>query len=84
MKTLDLDAYTYRTSPSQIYGTLSQYLRDLAEFDGGEGLIDPGKVEARVLQLAVPEGSPEQMSQIRRAVDLAEDLGIEMIVEVTG
>ncbi|MDD9722428.1 minor capsid protein [Sulfitobacter sp. PR48] len=84
VKTLDLDAYTYRTSPSQIYGTLSQYLRDLAEFDGGEGLIDPGKVEARVLQLAVPEGSPEQMSQIRRAVDLAEDLGIEMIVEVTG
>ena len=47
-------------------------------------MIDPGKVEARVLQLAVPEGSPEQMSQIRRAVDLAEDLGIEMIVEVTG
>lgn len=84
VKTLDLNAYTYSTTPSQIYGTLSQYLRDLAGFDGGEGLIDIGQVTSRVLNLAVPEGSREQMSQIRRAVDLAEELGIEMIVEVTG
>jgi hypothetical protein len=83
VKTLDLDTYTYRNSPSQIYGTLSQYLRDLAEFDGA-GRVESGKVLKRVLQLAVPDGTPEQMSQVRRAVDLAEGLGIEMIVEVTG
>lgn len=82
VKTLNLSAYTYLNSPSQIYGTLSKYLRDLAKFDEG-GRVRAGQVQSRVLNLAVPEGTPEQMSQIRRAVDLAEDLGIDMIVEVT-
>lgn len=82
VKTLDLNAYTYQNSPSQVYGTLSRYLRDLAKFEEG-GIVRLDEVETRVLNLAVPDGTPEQMSQIRRAVDLAEDLGIEMIVEVT-
>ncbi|AJE46067.1 minor capsid protein [Celeribacter indicus] len=47
VKTLDLNAYTYRTSPSQIYGTLSRYVRDLAEFEGGEGLIRREEVRLR-------------------------------------
>ena len=83
VKTLDLNAYTYQSSPSQIYGTLSKYLRDLAAFNG-DGLIEEGDIAIKVLNLAGNDGTPEQMSQIRRAVDLAENLGVEMIVEVTG
>ena len=83
VKTLDLGAVAYQNSSSRIYGTLSRYLRELVEFDG-DGLIRPGQVKSRTLYLAVPGGgTPEQLRQIRRAVNLAEDLGINMIVEVT-
>lgn len=82
-KTLDLSAYSYQTRPSQVYATLGRYLRDLAEFDNAE-LILPGSVNSRALRLAVPAGAtPELYAQVDRAIDLAESLGIEMIVEVT-
>lgn len=84
VKTLDLNAYSYRKSPSQVYAALGIYVRDLADFNGGRGLVRSGEVEFRVLNLAVPLGTTRQMSQIQRAVDLAKTLGVELIVEVTG
>lgn len=82
VKTLNLAAFSYQT-PSQIYGTLSRYLRSLVRFNGGK-LIERGEIRSKMLILAVPSGgTPEQMKQIGRAIDLATQLGIEMIVEVT-
>ena len=81
-KTLDLHAHTYQTRPSQIYGTLTRYLRDLGRYEGGSGLVASDEIRTKFLILAVPNGTPEQMSQIQRSADLARELGIDMIVEV--
>ena len=83
-KTLDTRARGYVDRPSRIYGTLKRYIDQVRNFGGDrkEGVrILPHQIDERRLELAIPaDTSPEQITQIQRAIDYADDLGIEVNV----
>lgn len=83
-KTLDTLALGYVDRPSRIYGQLRRYVDQVDRFDGdivGKTDIQPGQIDLKRLELAVPnDTTPEQFTQIQRAIDYAESLGIDMEV----
>lgn len=83
-KTLDTRAPGYMDRPSRIYGTLKRYIDqiDRFDYDNKQGIeINGDKIDLKRLELAVPDStSPEQFTQIQRAIDYAESLGIEVKV----
>ena len=83
-KTLDTRARTYADRPSRIFGRLRDYIDRIERFEDGQQRnfkIDPGQIERRRLELAVPfDTSPEQVIQIQRAIDYAAERGIEVNV----
>ncbi len=85
-KTIDLAAFSYRTRPTTIYSQIMRYLDDMVRFEhDGKGQIEFANADIlhRKLLLAIPQSaSPEQIVQIRRAIEQAESLGIEMKVQV--
>lgn len=83
-KTLDTRAPGYVDRPSRIYGALKQYIDQIDKFDGDTKrniTIRPEQVDLKRLELAVPnDTTPEQFTQIQRAIDYAESLGIDVEV----
>jgi len=83
-KTLDTRAPGYVDRPSRIYGALKRYIDQIDRFDGdivGETDIRPGQIDLKRLELAIPnDTTPEQFTQIQRAIDYAD--GLEIDVEV--
>ena len=74
-KTLDTRAPGYVDRPSRIYGKLKRYVDQIDRFDGdivGESDIRPGQIDLKRLELATPnDTTPEQFTQIQRAIDYA-------------
>jgi SPP1 gp7 family putative phage head morphogenesis protein len=83
-KTLDTRAWGYVTRPSRIYGQLRRYIDQIDSFNGSSNhqpLVNQTRISGRRLELAVPrETSPEQITQIQRAIEYAESRGIEVTV----
>jgi hypothetical protein len=83
-KTLDTRALTYADRPSRIFGRLRDYIDRIERFEqGSSGVfrIRSGQIERRRLELAVPfDTTPEQVTQIQRAIDYAAERGIEVNV----
>ncbi|MCG7630080.1 minor capsid protein [Epibacterium sp. MM17-32] len=83
-KTLDTRAQGYLDRPSRIYGALKRYIDQIDRFDGDvveEFPINPGEIDLKRLELAIPnDTTPEQFTQIQRAIDYAESLGIDVEV----
>ena len=83
-KTLDTRAWGYVDRPSRIYGQLRRYIDQIDRFNGSsnyKSLINPTTISGRRLELAVPrETSPEQITQIQRAIEYAQSRGIEVTV----
>ena len=83
-KTLDTRAPGYMDRPSRIYGVLKRYIDKIDRFDGDiveEFQINPSEIDLKRLELAIPDGTtPEQFTQIQRAIDYAESLGIDVRV----
>ncbi|WP_370400521.1 hypothetical protein [Sulfitobacter sp. JB4-11] len=83
-KTLDTRAPGYVDRPSRIYGALKRYIDQIDKFDGDTKrniTIRPEQVELIRLELAIPDDTtPEQFTQIQRAIDYAESLGIDVTV----
>ena len=70
--------------PSRIYGALKRYIDQIDRFDGDikrDIEIRPEQIDQKRLELAIPDGTtPEQFTQIQRAIDYAESLGIDVEV----
>ena len=83
-KTLDTRAPRYVDRPSRIYGALKRYIDQIDRFDGDikrDIEIRPEQIDQKRLELAIPDGTtPEQFTQIQRAIDYAESLGIDVEV----
>lgn len=83
-KTLDTRAPGYVDRPSRIFGALKRYIDqiDHFEYDNKKGIeISADEIDIKRLELAVPDGTtPEQFTQIQRAIDYAESLGIDVEV----
>lgn len=83
-KTLDTRAPGYVDRPSRLYGALKRYIDqiDSFEYDNKKGIeINADDITLKRLELAVPDGTtPEQFTQIQRAIDYAESLGIDVNV----
>lgn len=83
-KTLDTRALTYADRPSRIFGRLRDYIDRIERFEqGSSGVfrLRSGQIERRRLELAVPfDTTPEQVTQIQRAIDYAAERGIEVNV----
>ena len=83
-KTLETRAPGYVDRPSRIFGALKRYIDqiDHFEYDNKKGIeISADEIDIKRLELAVPDGTtPEQFTQIQRAIDYAESLGIDVEV----
>ena len=83
-KTLDTRAPGYVDRPSRIYGALKRYIDQIYGFDGSNRRtlpLDPDEIDFKRLELAIPnDTAPEQFTQIQRAIDYAESLGIDVEV----
>lgn len=83
-KTLDTRAPGYVDRPSRIYGALTRYIDQIDGFDGSnlEAFpLRPDQIDLKRLELAIPnDTTPEQFTQIQRAVDYANSLGIDVEV----
>ena len=85
-KTLNTRAWGYVDRPSRIYGQLRRYIDQIDSFNGSsnyKSLVNPTTISGRRLELAVPrETSPEQITQIQRAIEYAQSRGIEVTVSL--
>ena len=83
-KTLDTRAPGYVDRLSRIYGALKRYIDQIDGFDGSNlnyFPLDPNEIELKRLELAIPnDTTPEQFTQIQRAIDYAVRLGIDVNV----
>ena len=83
-KTLDTRAPGYVDRPSRIYGALKRYIDQIDGFDGSNlnaFPLRPDQIDLKRLELAIPnDTTPEQFTQIQRAIDYAESLGIDVEV----
>ncbi|HBZ45532.1 MAG TPA: hypothetical protein DEO85_16115 [Maritimibacter sp.] len=85
-KTLDTRAPGYVDRPSRIYGALKRYIDQIDQFEGDvkDGLrAFPEDIDLKRLELAIPDNTtPEQFTQVQRAIDYAESLGIDVNVRL--
>lgn len=83
-KTLDTRAPGYVDRPSRIYGALKRYIDQIDSFDGSNlntFPLRPDQIDLKRLELAIPnDTTPEQFTQIQRAIDYAESLEIDVEV----
>ncbi|GAB4514054.1 MAG: hypothetical protein Tsb0020_32460 [Haliangiales bacterium] len=86
IKSLDLDAKTYQNT-RKLASRLRGYIRKVAKFNGddfGGTRISAYEIRARVLELAIPHrGSVAQQQVLRKLMEYARSVGVEMKVIVT-
>ncbi len=82
IKTLDVNAKTYRNKPSAILYSGRRYLRKLRDFES-YGQVDVLEYDTRQMILAIPEGANEaQLTQLLELAKAAANMDIELIIEV--
>ena len=84
-KTLDIHAASY-SAGNRIFSQIMKYVDELASFEGatwGGDAIVPNQINKRVLDLAIPRGAtPAQIQQLEKAVALAKNKNVEILIHV--